>query len=70
MKKILSLLFLFSFFTMTLACNFENPEIEFTDSSFEEAIREIVNKEEGSIYASDVRNITVLNLFGKNITSL
>lgn len=70
MKKIISLIFLMSFFVVTAACSFENPEVIFGDENLERVVRDILDKEEGSIYASNVRNITALELIGENITNL
>ena len=70
MKKIISLLFLMSFFFLTAACSFKNPEVLFGDENLERVIRTVIEKEGGTIYASDVRNITTLEIIGESVTNL
>jgi spore coat protein CotH/Leucine-rich repeat (LRR) protein len=70
MKKILNLFILITMIALISACSYVNTIIEFTDSQFETAIRDILDKPDEDLYSSDVRDITVLELPGKNIESL
>ena len=47
-----------------------SKEIDFEDSSIENAVREAVNKPTGQIYSEDVKDIEELNLNKKDISSL
>lgn len=70
MKKIIGFIFLINLIILTIACGFENPEVIFTDINLEMAVREVIAKEEGTIYASSVRRVESLELFGRGIESL
>jgi spore coat protein CotH len=70
MKKIIGFIFLINLIVLSIACGFENPEVVFTDINLEMAVREVIAKEEGTIYASSVRRIESLGLFGRGIENL
>ncbi|QGU95841.1 hypothetical protein GOM49_12705 [Clostridium bovifaecis] len=47
-----------------------NQRINFLDSNFEGAIREVIQKYSGDIYTKDIRNIEKLELQNKNISNI
>jgi internalin A len=47
-----------------------NKVVVFNDKNLEAAIRAEINKPRGEVYANDLKDITILNLTGKNITNI
>jgi spore coat protein CotH/Leucine-rich repeat (LRR) protein len=70
MKKVLVTLIITFLITFMSACIFENPQVVFEDENFEFIVRDMVNKSEEDIYASDVRDILELDLSGLGIHDL
>ena len=70
MKKITVTLIITILIAFMSACIFENPQVVFEDENFEFVVRDMVNKTEDDIYASDVIDILELDLSGLGIRDI